>query len=400
MIEKLLDVFLKEYKILPNCNIEQRRQVSFELLSCIIAFKVSPYFAKDNCWMSKYILETDSYSNDNEDGGVDGYHIIANENEIIVKLNQSKYSNSLQNNEIEKYFRSVNKYIVNTSLELSNGYTSLEKIRTKIKLAEEKYPVSSISYELHICTLDISVDRKKEIETIFDAEFLKKNEFKLIINDKNSIENDIEYITKDIIDEKFNNTRVKLRSKIKSEAIEYRNSKVLVTVIDGNQVFELINKEFETNIELSRLFAGNVRGFLEESEVNLQMKKTIEDSSITFLSKNNGIVVVCDKLELNPNHIDLILENPIIVNGQQTVSSIYLYAKNPSQKNKVQVQIKFIELNNYSSDVKQEIILDIAKASNDSNQVTDLDLLSNRKLFKYIKKSFRKLQYQVVHFLK
>ena len=148
MIEKLLDVFLKEYKILPNCNIEQRRQVSFELLSCIIAFKVSPYFAKDNCWMSKYILETDSYSNDNEDGGVDGYHIIANENEIIVKLNQSKYSNSLQNNEIEKYFRSVNKYIVNTSLELSNGYTSLEKIRTKIKLAEEKYPVSSISYEL------------------------------------------------------------------------------------------------------------------------------------------------------------------------------------------------------------------------------------------------------------
>ena len=172
------------------------------------------------------------------------------------------------------------------------------------------------------------------------------------------------------------------------EAKDSTQNKVLATILNGKQVHKMIKDESKSNFELSRLFSGNVRGFLEETDVNLQMKHTIEHSAPSFLNKNNGIVVVCDEMNLDPNGIDLIITNPIIVNGQQTVSSIYLYAKEDDKQRAVYIQAKFIEIKNDDYNAKQETLLDIAKASNDSNKVSDLDLLSNRKLFKNLKKSF------------
>ena len=187
--------------------------------------------------------------------------------------------------------------------------------------------------------------------------------------------------------EQFNKTRIKLKLSVSSDILEYPKSKVLVTVVDGTQIHELINNEFKTNFELSRLFSGNVRGFLKETNVNLEMKNTISNETSRFLSKNNGIVIVCDRLDLEPTGKEIVVTNPIVVNGQQTMSSIYLHA-NDMQKEEVKVQVKFIQIDASNEDEKENILLDIAKSSNTANNVDELDLLSNRKLMKKLRQAF------------
>lgn len=50
-ISKLLDVFIDKFSIATSeKDDEKKRQIAFELLSCVCAFNVSPFYAKDNCW--------------------------------------------------------------------------------------------------------------------------------------------------------------------------------------------------------------------------------------------------------------------------------------------------------------------------------------------------------------
>jgi len=115
------------------------------------------------------------------------------------------------------------------------------------------------------------------------------------------------------------------------------------------------------------------------------MKKTIEEHPLQFLSKNNGAVIVCDCLKIDSDRKSLVIKNPIIVNGQQTISTIYKQSVNQKNLKKIDVMVKFIAI---SAEDKEEILLDIAKASNQANEVNPLDLLSNRRLFKQLVKRF------------
>ena len=50
-INKLLDVFIDKFSIAASeKDLNKKRQIAFELLSCVCAFNVSPFYAKDNCW--------------------------------------------------------------------------------------------------------------------------------------------------------------------------------------------------------------------------------------------------------------------------------------------------------------------------------------------------------------
>ncbi|NLL49888.1 MAG: hypothetical protein GX245_01440 [Eubacteriaceae bacterium] len=394
MINNLLDAFCANYKIAPNNDQNQKRATAFELLSCVVAFDVSPYYAKDNCWNAQYVDKNHSYVCNTKDGGIDGYHIVEESGQnkkIIIKLIQSKYSNSVSSKDIEKFFRSIHTYIVPRTNNLPLEYASLKNIINKISETKKNAPTAIISYEVYICLCDISDQQRKNLEDIFTHEFEGSDSFTLHFIVKKDFEKKIKIIKQNIIDENFKDSCINLQLAVKSHVHEAKDStqnKVLATILNGKQVHKMIKDESKSNFELSRLFSGNVRGFLEETDVNLQMKHTIEHSAPSFLNKNNGIVVVCDEMNLDPNGIDLIITNPIIVNGQQTVSSIYLYAKEDDKQRAVYIQAKFIEIKNDDYNAKQETLLDIAKASNDSNKVSDLDLLSNRKLFKNLKKSF------------
>lgn len=374
-LDRILEVFCNHFLISTS-------DAAFELLSCTTLFNVSPYYAIENCW-NHSVQKNGTYSTDSQDGKVDGYYVTGNEEQITINVMQSKNTSKVKLNEIQLFFGSVNNHLIKLNSNLPAEYKSLEKIIKLIKEMKQSYPSATLKYNLYVSS-NASTERINDIKKLFDSEFGNKENIGLICNNYTDILNKVHAIRKNIINGITNNTRINLVAKAMTNAIEYNDSKVVISVLQAKQIKDLIKYEFEKNFELSRLFSGNVRGFLDMTDVNQSMKNTIEKHPKTFLSKNNGVVMVCDKVEVQPAGDSLNITNPIIVNGQQTVSTIYKYAKAKSLEN-VEVLVKFIELNDND---KNDCLLDIARASNQSNNIDNLDLLSNRPLFKELVKEF------------
>lgn|GEM_PF-1206220 len=380
-INKLLDVFIDKFSIVGVENtIKSKRQVAFELLSCVCVFHVSPFYAKDNCWTA--IKEGDEYKTDGQDGKIDGYYVQANDEQITVNVLQSKFTDKVKQNDVELFFTSVKKYIITQTNQLPDGYKSLKTIIDVINEKLKQHPNAIFKFKLYLCS-GADNDRTKTFQDCFerenfgpdvDIEFLDYTDINNIIND----------IRLNILNERTNKNTIRLKSETNIQNVSTVD--VAVAILSGKEVIKLIKSEFEVNFELSRLFSGNVRGFLDKTEVNLAISDTLKNDPSTFITKNNGVVITCDNYTIDPNRTDITITNPVIINGQQTVSTIYNFYPKETDSSKICVLIKFIKVSDKSNRDKK--LIEIAKASNQSNKIGSIDLLSNRPLFKDLSKQF------------
>ena len=380
-INKLLDVFIDKFSIAASeKDLNKKRQIAFELLSCVCAFNVSPFYAKDNCWTA--IKKENEYKTDGQDGKIDGYHIQANEDQITIKVMQSKFTDSVSQNHVELFFASVKKYLIQKSNLLPPGYKALKSIIDTINEKKEQYPNAISKFELYLCS-GASNDKKRAFRDCFKNEFVGSDvKFKII--DYAKINKCIDKIRLDILNEHAKKNTIKLKSNFVIQNVEASN--VAIAVLSGQEITKLIKREFEVNFELSRLFSGNVRGFLNETKVNLAIRDTLQKEPSAFLTKNNGVVITCDKYAIDPNKEEIAITNPVIINGQQTVSTIYNFYSGGKKSDKISVLVKFIK--NPHKQYQDKKLIEIAKATNQSNKISNLDLLSNRPLFKDLSKQF------------
>jgi hypothetical protein len=129
----------------------------------------------------------------------------------------------------------------------------------------------------------------------------------------------------------------------------------------------------------SFLFAPNIRLFLGSTDVNEELKKTIISSPSHFVYFNNGITVLCDKIEKSPlggskreygifdcNHI-------AIINGAQTVGTIgEEFDKHPENVKSMSVFIKLISLEGTQGGFGTSV----TKATNMQNRIDSRDFVS------------------------
>lgn len=128
-----------------------------------------------------------------------------------------------------------------------------------------------------------------------------------------------------------------------------------------------------------RLFSKNIRQMLGMTDVNDEIKMTIDTNPDRFWYFNNGITLIADTIKksmVGGNSRDLgsfKATNISIVNGAQTVSTIGEYAKRDSNKlEKVKVQIKLISLEN----TEDEFGTHITKTNNRQNRIENRDFVS------------------------
>src|SRR5215213_3859619 len=141
------------------------------------------------------------------------------------------------------------------------------------------------------------------------------------------------------------------------------------------------------------LFDLNVRYYLERSAVNKQIKKTLNGTKgiLNFHLLNNGITISCTSWEKPklPNKNYFTLHNPQIINGCQTVISIYRAA---SEYDEEHLRRKFID----ECKVPVRIILaqeenlldDIVTASNNQNRMSARNLRSNSTVQRILQRKF------------
>src|SRR4030095_4981114 len=91
------------------------------------------------------------------------------------------------------------------------------------------------------------------------------------------------------------------------------------------------------------LFNKNIREFQNNKAMSTKIKKTIEKYPNKFYIYHNGLTLSCKKIMFNSRY-EFTIEDPQVINGCQTVNTIYEYSENGEKKqhlNKSLILCKF-----------------------------------------------------------
>ncbi len=144
-----------------------------------------------------------------------------------------------------------------------------------------------------------------------------------------------------------------------------------------------------------RLFARNVRGFLGNTEINRVMENTIENQPVFFWYYNNGITIVCDAaVKRSSKGRDILyVENPQIINGQQTTRILYRVIDKTSKASVIIRVIRVPREGNTNHEEFENLVSNIVSATNWQNAIRPSDLMSNDRRQIEIERAFRKRAY-------
>ena len=164
--------------------------------------------------------------------------------------------------------------------------------------------------------------------------------------------------------------------------------------IEANELCQLVEQELAGNNTYEFLFSDNIRSFLGfKVRPNQRMKETLNDpnSSIYFPFLNNGITIVCERMEipstLQSGKYILPAHNPIIVNGLQTTRVLYEIFKENQRKGISNLENVFVNVRLYeTSDL--EIVEKITDATNTQTPISYKDKVSNKDFNLYTKEIF------------
>ncbi|HCN37248.1 MAG TPA: hypothetical protein DIS94_05995, partial [Bacteroidetes bacterium] len=141
---------------------------------------------------------------------------------------------------------------------------------------------------------------------------------------------------------------------------------VMARIID---VYNLWKKAQNANYSL---FEENIREFLGgTSGINKGIINTLKDENErkNFFYYNNGITIICDNAKADSTKVEI--ENPQIVNGCQTVTSISEVLKNETdferKFNDVYVMVKILVLKEKNTNFYRDIV----KYTNSQNSIND-----------------------------
>lgn len=145
-----------------------------------------------------------------------------------------------------------------------------------------------------------------------------------------------------------------------------------------------------------RLFARNVRGYLGgNKDVNKGIQNTTKKEPSNFWYYNNGITIVCDRAQrISVGGKDVMrINNPQIINGQQTTRTLHLAAGGNSPAS---VLIRAIEIpreEDGADDKFDTLVSRIVAATNWQNSISASDLMANDRRQVELEREFRKYGY-------
>lgn len=130
----------------------------------------------------------------------------------------------------------------------------------------------------------------------------------------------------------------------------------------------------------ARLFSQNIRQSLGLTRINSGIEKTLTDEPENFWYFNNGITILCDRIEpyypdrRHPAHpVELRLTHVSVVNGAQTVTSIHTAMQvTPETVEDADVMVRVISLGDERADYASKI----TETTNTQNDVSRRDFIA------------------------
>ena len=163
--------------------------------------------------------------------------------------------------------------------------------------------------------------------------------------------------------------------------ITYTNPQGITVVIAPISATQLVNLP---GIDSGAVFEPNLRQSLGGTKVNKEIAQSIDDTSEhgQFLLFHNGITMVCETLTVDKANGRLIADNVYVVNGCQSLSSLY------DRKSKVTddlcIVVKIVMVGRDS-----ELLNKITHRSNNQNLLKPKDFKSNHPIQTRLQNEFR-----------
>ena len=180
----------------------------------------------------------------------------------------------------------------------------------------------------------------------------------------------------------------------------------LENVLDAKYVFTPVSTIFRLyrdSIEKNYpIFDMNIREYLGNKGVNKKIYETLLDPEDrkNFFYYNNGITMICDKMSSVEtrsfgNNINAVfnVKNPQIVNGCQTVNSIYEALKNVDPRELEQnykdtfVMLKILQINR-ENEYEEILYKNIVTYNNSQNSIDEKTFVANNSTFNRLKTEF------------
>jgi hypothetical protein len=184
------------------------------------------------------------------------------------------------------------------------------------------------------------------------------------------------------------------------------NDYKLENVLDAKYVFTPVTSIFRiyrTALEKNYpIFDMNIREYLGNKGVNKKIYSTLLDKEDrkNFFYYNNGITLICDSMTSPTNHprgnninVSFNISNPQIVNGCQTVNSIYEALKNQDPNNLEKeykdtfVMLKILQIDR-KNESERELYKNIVTYNNSQNSIDEKTFVSNTSIFNRLKTEF------------
>lgn len=157
--------------------------------------------------------------------------------------------------------------------------------------------------------------------------------------------------------------------------------KAFVFTVKAREIARLYSEHRET------IFQQNVRYFLgmRARNINKQIYQTATDGERAqkFWYFNNGVTVVCEKVELVPSGKVVILRHPQIINGAQTTYALYKAYEMGDLQDDAEILLRVIEAKD------RPLVEEITLYTNSQNAIRLRDLCSNDKVQIRIQKVLR-----------
>jgi len=301
------------------------------------------------------------YDTENKDGGID--YIFEDEKSIIIiqskyrkaGLGEISYFNGIANkwqhsgsfnewvdNEVDsikdkKIYRDVYKKI--TTKKVIFEFISLDELQPKRK-------------ENRVKTIRSGIDQ-------FEMNYVSANELYF-------------YFMLDKIGATYTDP---LSVEISESNLNYCDDRKGITTLVCVMKISSLLKELQKLDDIQLVLARNVRVRRESSDVNIEMQKTYLKDSDNFFYGNNGIHFICSEAGISGKKI--MLSHPAIINGGQTVRTLFDTDKSPKKAANVLARITKIPMVLQTQKEYKEIIDNIILRSNSNNPMYPWDLRSN-----------------------
>jgi len=331
-------------------------------------------------------------SNDDVDGGqdkqIDNITIEQKDGEGTIFITQAKNEDSFSSNSLIQIRNGLN-WVFNKK---RADVDSLSNVKFKDKIKDCKDLIAligpsnievKVGYITNGLSSNISEECIQELNTIneqFNNDTFSKFSFEMI--------GAIEIVDRLNAQEK-KNKKIKADIAIKYDAnspslIKYHSHglKGIICTTTAKEVARIVNED-----DKGFIFDLNVRKYLGNlGTVNKDIKETCsdEDTSHLFWFLNNGVTIVCDKVDpvTDPDNPHLKIENLQIVNGCQTSSSLAIAEQEGILQENTTVILKVFETSDL--DLVDKVVL----TTNNQNKITNRNLRANDKIQRDLQRAF------------